>query len=151
MQEHIRLPRSGVFEACCDTLPDCSLTVGIERLFAADPEASVPFRLRLVEELRQEQGAERLERIRSQREVLREVLVTAPERCLKVVRVGPDLGRSALAENIVGPLTRRRPRPDVDVAGLEPGLVDANEELLVAVGPHAHVAVRQEFQLFLEL
>jgi len=151
VQEHVRLPRSGVFEACGDTLPDVILTTGIERLFTADPEAPVPFGLRLVVELRQEQGAERLERIRSQCEVLRQILVTVPERCLQIIRVSPDLGRSTLAKNVVGPLARRRPRPDVDVAGLEPGFLDAYEELLVAVGPHAHVAARQELQLLLEL
>ena len=152
VQKHVGLPRSGVFEACGDTLLDRILTVGFVRLFTADPEAPALFRLRLVVELRQEQGPERFERIRSHREILGQVLVTSPERRFEVIRVSADLGRATLAQDILRPLPRGRPRPDVDVAGLESvRLLDPYEELLMAVGPHAHVAARQQLQLVVEL
>jgi len=77
--------------------------------------------------------------------------MAASERGLEVLGVGGNLRRATLALQVVGPLARCWPRPDVRKARLERLVHGANEELLVAVGPHAQVTLWEQLELLVQL
>ena len=96
MAKQGRLPSLGVIETFGDSAVDLALADSFEWFLAADPDPALSHRLSLVVHLCQQQGPQRLERIRSQREIPRQILVTAPKRSLKVVRISGDLRRATL-------------------------------------------------------
>ena len=118
-----------------------------ERLVALDPESALAGGQGLVVDLGQHQHGQLFERILViEPQVAVQILAAAQQSVFQVFRFGADLNDTAGAVEIGGPFARNRPDTQRLGADLEAGALDLEQELFLAVGPHAQRRAGDQFQ-----